>query len=304
MSRCDCLSFGEGLKITPQKNNEEEIDHSIVVNLTGDGAAECDIERVEISDAGADRNRQIHTQVQIAQSVPGTPVERVTGIEQCRRRERETDPMKQCAKLTLISTRVEGDGDPQQIHHGETRKRHAIEQASVLPVYPAFGSIRIVGHGYIADLTQPANDGGELLATVVPLDMQLTPGKVDPGLSNARHRVQTVFDQPDAGSTVDSFNQQVNIPEFAQVPDELLLHLIQIVKTQFARQFRRRPQQSAFGSPLVKPLKTCIVDRLTNRATTVTAERSRLTVEFRVDSIGLSNRKRTVKTALLRVSGL
>ena len=82
----------------------------------------------------------------------------------------------------------------------------------------------------------------KLLTVVVPFYMETSTRKIDPGLGNARHRLQAVLDQPDTGGAVDTFDEKMNIPNLAKIFDIFLLNLVQVVEIKLPGKLRWRAE--------------------------------------------------------------
>ena len=71
---------------------------------------------------------------------------------------------------------------------------------------------------------------------------------------------------------MDALDEQVDTPLFAQIPDKLLLHLIEIIEGKLLGDFRGWSETRAFWCTLVETFQPGIIDCLADRFTTGAAE--------------------------------
>ena len=119
--------------------------------------------------------------------------------------------MKETAELALVRTRIEGDGDPEQVHHRKAGKGHAVEQRPARASEGALCRFGIEGNRRVADIRQPSQGAGELQTLVVPLELEAAAREINPRLLHTRHGVEAVLNQPDTGGAMDSLHQEVDL---------------------------------------------------------------------------------------------
>ena len=274
------MAFGHCLQITAHQDHEDEVDHGVEIDLVARGVGDGHPARIGPGDGGADGDRQVHAQMAGAQGGPGAFEKGPAGIEEGGGGEQEAHPMEQAAEFALVGAGVEGDGDPQQVHHGEPGEDDAVKQGAVALFDFALGGFGVEGDGRVTDPGQVFENLREADPAVVPAYQQAFGRKVDPCRKHAGQTGEAVFDQPDAGGAVDAFHQQMDLFFVALAMDELLLDLLEVIELEILGWLRRRGELSIFRGALIETFEPGFVDRLAHRLAAEAAELPGLAVDL------------------------